>query len=126
MAGFYRPARTVESTIEKVLTLTTSSRLQVEAGGKLAFKGMTWSPPAAGLYQQDGGSQRLAFVTDGAGVTYAATDGPAYELIPWWETPPANVIVVLAFAVTALTAVLGLPSAAAVRRLRRRPSATPR
>ncbi|MFI9838883.1 serine hydrolase domain-containing protein [Nonomuraea sp. NPDC051941] len=126
VAGFYRPARTVESTIEKVLTLTTSSRLRVEAGGKLAFKGMTWSPLAAGLYQQDGGSQRLAFVTDGAGVTYAATDGPAYELIPWWETPPANVIVVLSFAVTALTAVLGLPLAAAVRRLRGRPSETPR
>ncbi|WP_431930217.1 serine hydrolase domain-containing protein [Nonomuraea jabiensis] len=126
VAGFYKPARTVESTIEKVLTLTNSSRLRIESGGKLAFKGITWSPLAPGLYQQDGGSQRLAFVTDGAGVTYAATDGPAYELIPWWETPPANVIVVLAFAVTALTAVLGLPLAAAARRLRKRPSTTPR
>ncbi|GAA3626306.1 serine hydrolase [Nonomuraea rosea] len=126
VAGFYKPARTVESTVEKVLTLTNSSRLRIEDGGKLAFNGMTWSRLAPGLYQQDGGSQRLAFVTNGAGVTYAATDGPAYELIPWWDTPPANVIVVLAFAVTALTAVLGLPSAAAVRRLRKRPSRTPR
>ncbi|MET7331080.1 serine hydrolase domain-containing protein [Nonomuraea sp. NPDC005650] len=126
VAGFYKPARTVESTIEKVLTLTNSFRLRVEDDGKLAFKGMTWSPLAPGLYQQDGGSQRLAFVTSGAGVTYAATDGPAYELIPWWDTPPANVIVVLAFAVTALTAVLGLPLTAAVRRLRNRPSRTSR
>jgi CubicO group peptidase (beta-lactamase class C family) len=126
VAGFYKPARTVESTVEKVLTLTNSSRLRVEDDGKLAFNGMTWSRLAPGLYQQDGGSQRLAFVTNAAGVTYAATDGPAYELIPWWETPPANVSVVLAFAVTALTAVLGLPSAAAVRRLRKRPSRVPR
>ncbi|MGS2646711.1 serine hydrolase [Streptosporangium sp. LJ11] len=126
VAGFYKPARTVESTIEKVLTLTGSSRLRVEDGGKLAFKGMTWSPLAPGLYQQDGGSQRLAFVTNGAGVTYAATDGPAYELIPWWDTPPANLIVVLVFVVTALTAVLGLPSAAVLRRLRRRPAQTSR
>ncbi|MFI6734927.1 serine hydrolase domain-containing protein [Nonomuraea sp. NPDC050451] len=126
VAGFYKPARTVESTIEKVLTLTSSSRLRIEVGGKLAFKGMTWSPLAPGLYQQDGGSQRLAFVTNGAGVTYAATDGPAYELLPWWDTPPANLVVVLVFAVTALTAVLGLPSAAALRRLRKRPSQAPR
>ncbi|GAA3017347.1 serine hydrolase domain-containing protein [Streptosporangium longisporum] len=126
VAGFYRPARTVESTIEKVLTLTGSSRLRITDGGRLAFKGMTWSPLAPGLYQQDGGSQRLAFVTNDAGVTYAATDGPAYELIPWWETPPANLVVVLVFAVTALTAVLGLPSAAALRRLRGRPAAAPR
>jgi hypothetical protein len=70
--------------------------------------------------------ERLAFVTDAAGVTYAATDGPAYELLPWWDTPPANLIVVVVFAVTALTAVLGLPPAAALRRLRNRPARTPR
>ncbi|GAA5065240.1 CubicO group peptidase (beta-lactamase class C family) [Thermocatellispora tengchongensis] len=125
VAGFYKPTRSVESTIEKVLTLTGSSRLRIEDGGKLAFLGKTWSPLAPGLYQQDGGWQRLAFVTDGA-ATYAATDGPAYELIPWWDTPPANLVVVLTFAVTALTAVLGLPLTAAIRRLRRRPSRTSR
>ncbi|MFI6510446.1 serine hydrolase domain-containing protein [Streptosporangium sp. NPDC050855] len=126
VAGFYKPARTVESTIEKVLTLTGSFRLRVTDDGRLAFKGMTWSPLAPGLYEQDGGSQRLAFVTNSAGVTYAATDGPTYELIPWWETPPVNLVVVSVFAVTALTAVLGLPSAAALRRLRGRPAPAPR
>ncbi|MEV4176845.1 serine hydrolase domain-containing protein [Nonomuraea sp. NPDC049709] len=126
VAGFYKPARTVESTIERVLTLTNSSRLRVEDGGRIAFKGATWRPLGPGLYQQDGGSQRLAFVTNGSGVTYAATDGPAYELIPWWDTPLVNLAVVLLFAVTALTAVLGLPLAAGVRRLRKRPSRTPR
>ncbi|SEG17157.1 CubicO group peptidase, beta-lactamase class C family [Nonomuraea solani] len=117
VAGFYRPARTTESTIEKVLALTNSSRLRIEADGRLAFKGTTWRPLAPGLYQQDGGSQRLAFVTNGT--TYAVTDGPAYELVPWWETPPANLVVISVFAVTALTAVLGLP-AAALRRERRK------
>ncbi|MEW9552968.1 serine hydrolase domain-containing protein [Nonomuraea sp. NPDC050783] len=121
VAGFYKPARSAETTIEKVLALTGSTRLRIDGGGRLAFNGATWSPLAPGLYQQDGGSQRLAFVTDGAGGTYAATDGPAYELLPWWDTPPVSLVAVLAFAVTALTAVLGLPAAAALRRLRGRP-----
>ncbi|MEU4222793.1 serine hydrolase domain-containing protein [Nonomuraea sp. NPDC026600] len=126
VAGFYEPTRSTESTIERLLTLTTSARLRVEGGGKLAFKNQTWTPLAPGLYQQDGGSQRLAFVTGESGVTYAVTDGPAYELIPWPDTVPVNLVVLLLFAVTALTAVLGLPVAAAARRLSRRPSDTPR
>lgn len=126
VAGFYKPARLVESTIEKVLTLTNSAQLRIGGDGKLAFQGKTWSPLAPGLYQQDGGRQRLAFVTNGAGVVYATTDGPAYELLPWWDTPPPTLIAVALSVGTALTAVLGLPSAAALRRLRRRPSRTPR
>ncbi|MGC5015307.1 serine hydrolase domain-containing protein [Streptosporangium sp. DT93] len=120
--GFYKPTRSAESSIEKVVALTGSTRLRVE-GGKLVFGGSTWSPIGPGLYQQDGGTRRLAPVTGGSGVAYVATDGPAYRRVPWWDTPPVNVVVVALFAVTALTAVLGLPVAAAVRGVRRRPVA---
>ncbi|KAA9376391.1 serine hydrolase [Microbispora cellulosiformans] len=118
--GFYKLTRSAESSIEKVVALTSSTRLRVE-GGKLAFRGSTWSPLGPGLYQQDGGTQRLALVTGGSGAAYVATDGPAYQRVPWWDTPPVNVVIVLLFAVTALTAVLGLPVAAVVGRARKRP-----
>ncbi|MGW5262589.1 serine hydrolase domain-containing protein [Microbispora sp. NPDC004025] len=118
--GFYKLTRSAESSIEKVVALTGSTRLRVE-GGKLTFRGSTWSPLGPGLYQQDGGTQRLALVTGGSGVAYVATDGPAYQRVSWWDTPPVNVVIVLLFAVTALTAVLGLPVAAAVRRAKKRP-----
>ncbi|RGA04084.1 class A beta-lactamase-related serine hydrolase [Microbispora triticiradicis] len=118
--GFYKLTRSAESSIEKVVALTGSTRLRVE-GGKLTFRGSTWSPLRPGLYQQDGGTQRLALVTGASGVAYVATDGPAYQRVPWWDTPPVNVAIVLLFAVTALTAVLGLPVAAVVRRAKKRP-----
>ncbi|GGO14198.1 FmtA-like protein [Microbispora rosea subsp. aerata] len=118
--GFYKLTRSAESSIEKVVALTDSTPLRVE-GGKLVFRGSTWSPLGPGLYQQDGGTQRLAPVTGGSGAAYVATDGPAYQRVPWWDTPPVNAVVVLLFAVTALTAVLGLPVAAVIRRVRRRP-----
>ncbi|GII81559.1 FmtA-like protein [Sphaerisporangium rufum] len=118
--GFYKPTRSAESSIERVVALTGSTRLRV-AGGKLGFGGSTWSPLGPGLYQQDGGTRRLALVTGGSGVAYVATDGPAYQRVPWWDTPPVNVVIILLFAVTALTAVLGLPVAAVVHRAKKRP-----
>jgi hypothetical protein len=120
--GFYKLTRSAESSIEKVVALTSSIPLRVE-GGKLTFRGSTWSPLGPGLYQQNGGTQRLALVTGGSGVAYVATDGPTYQRVPWWDTPPVNAVIILLFAVTALTAVLGLPMAAMVRRKRPVPRA---
>ena len=119
--GFYKLTRSAESSIERVVALTSATRLRVD-GEKLVFRGSTWSPLAPGLYQQDGGTQRLALVTGEDGTAYAATDGPAYQRVPWWDTPPLNIMIVLLFAATALTAVLGLPAAAAIRRARNRPA----
>src|SRR4051794_966863 len=124
--GFYQPARHTTSTIEKLLTLTTSARLRVEADGTLAFAGKAWSPIGAGLYQQDGGSQRLVFVTGSDGAGYVVTDGPSYQRVPGPQTIPVNLVVLAAFAVLALSAVLGLPLASGVRRLRRRAPTAPR
>jgi CubicO group peptidase (beta-lactamase class C family) len=123
--GFYVPARHNESTVEKLLVLTTSLRLRVEDDGKLAFKGATWTGLAPGLYQQDNGSQRLAFVRGEGGVTYAATDGATYERVPWPDNLMVNLAILLLFAVPALTALLALPLVAAIRWLRRRPTAAP-
>ncbi len=118
--GFYRPARNSESTVEKLLILTTSSRLRATGGGKLAFRGGTWTPLAPGLYQQDGASQRLTFVS-GKG-TYAVTDGSAFERVPPPDSITVNLGVLLVFGLTAVTAILGVPLVAAARRIRSRPS----
>jgi len=124
--GFYQPARHNTSTIEKLLTLTTSLRLSVRPDGRLSFAGSTWTPVGAGLYRQDGGVRRLVSVTGSDGARYAVTDGPAYQRVPWPQTIPVTLAVLAAFAVLAVSAVLGLPVAAGVRRLRRRPPAPAR
>ncbi|MBO3745273.1 beta-lactamase family protein [Streptosporangiaceae bacterium NEAU-GS5] len=123
--GFYRPTHSAETNIEKLLTLTNSGRLRVD-GGKVAFAGKTWAPLGPGLYQQEGGMQRLAIVNGKSGGDYAVTDVSAYERIGFLDTPQVNLLLIAAFAIVALTFALGLPLAAVVRRLRRRPSAAPR
>jgi len=124
--GFYQPARHNASTIEKVLTLTTSLRLSVGPDGGISFAGKTWTPIGKGVYQQAGGSQRLVFVSGSDGARYAVTDGPTYQLVPWPATIPVNLALLAAFAVLALSAVLGLPLTAGVRRLRHRTPAMAR
>jgi len=124
--GFYQPARHNASTIEKVLTLTTSLRLSVRPDGGVSFAGRTWPRTGEGLYRQLGGSRRLVFVTGSDGARYAVTDGPAYQLVPWPATIPVNLALLAAFAVLAVSAVLGLPLTAGVRRLRHRTPAVPR
>jgi CubicO group peptidase (beta-lactamase class C family) len=124
--GFYRPTRSNKSTIEKLVTLTSSARLRVADDGALRFKNKRWTPVAPGLYQEDGGAQRLTVVKTAAGDTYVATDGPAYERIPWWDTILFNIAVALLFVATALTAIVGMPLIALVRRLRRRSPDMPR
>jgi CubicO group peptidase (beta-lactamase class C family) len=125
-AGFYKLARTAESTVEKLLTLTTSLRMSVDGSGKPSFKGKKWTQVAPGLYQEDGGSQRMAFVKTATGATYLVTDGSSYQRVPWWDSLPVNLIVVVLFILIALTTALGMPLAAAIRRLRKRPSNAPR
>jgi CubicO group peptidase (beta-lactamase class C family) len=124
--GFYKPTRSTQSTVEKLLILTSSARLRVNGDGTLAFQGKTWARLAPGLYQQDGGSRRLAFVRAATGTTYLSTDNSAYERVSWPDTLIFNLAVVLLFVVVALTAVLAIPLFAVVRRLRRRTARTPR
>jgi CubicO group peptidase (beta-lactamase class C family) len=126
LSGFYQQARRSTSTIEKLLTLTGQARLRFTDDGKLVFSGKTWVPIGPKLYQQAGGTERAAFVTPEGARPFLATDGPAYERVPRLETVTFNLVVLLVFVLLALTAVIGLPLAVAVRRLRKRPSSAPR
>jgi CubicO group peptidase (beta-lactamase class C family) len=118
-AGFYKPTRHNESTVEKLLVLLGPARLRVDGEGTVHFKGGRWRPQGDGLYQRDDGSDHLVFRAGAGGRVYVATDGPAYELMPRGETLPVNLAVLLGFTVVAVTA-LAVPVAALWRRLRRR------
>ncbi|WP_327003299.1 beta-lactamase family protein [Dactylosporangium sp. NBC_01737] len=107
-AGFYQPARHAESTVEKLTTLLGSLRLRVDAGGAVHFKGRTWLRQPDGTFTAEDGRDHLVFLTGSGGRRYAATDGPAYELLDRAETLPFNLLVLLAFTVVALTALANL------------------
>lgn len=122
-AGFYVPARHNESTVEKLNTLLGPTRLTVGGDGVVHFKGKDWTSAGDGVYRPADGGDRLVFLDGADGRRYVATDGPAYQLLSPAETLPVNLVVLLVFAVLALTAP-AIPLAALVRRLRHRPVAT--
>jgi CubicO group peptidase (beta-lactamase class C family) len=124
-AGFYVPARHNESTVEKLNTLLGPSRLTVGHDGVVHFDGKDWTEHGDGVYELADGSDRLVFLDGADGRRYVATDGPTFQLLSPTETVPVNLVVLLVFAVPALTA-LAVPVAALVRKLRRRPVTTSR
>ncbi|MDG6103232.1 beta-lactamase family protein [Dactylosporangium aurantiacum] len=107
-AGFYQPARHAESTVEKLTTLLGSLRLSVDAAGAVHLKGRTWLPQPDGTFTAEDGRDHLVFLTGSGGRRYAATDGPTYELLDRTETLPFNLLVLLGFALVALSAVANL------------------
>jgi CubicO group peptidase (beta-lactamase class C family) len=103
-AGFYEPARHNESTVEHLLVLLGSARLTVGGDGTVHFKGADWTPRDDGLYHKVGGTDRLSFRRGTRGERYVVTDGPSYQLLDRTETLPFNLVLLLAFAVAALSA----------------------
>jgi hypothetical protein len=118
-AGFYEPTRHNESTVEKLTSLLGPSRLTVGADGTVHFNGKDWTPQGDGLYGLADDTDHLVFVEGTDGRRYVATDRTAFELMTRTETLPFNLIVLLVFAVPALTA-LAVPIAGLLRRLTRR------
>jgi hypothetical protein len=75
------------------------------------------------VYQELDGTDQLAFVRSEDGrTTYLATDASAFERVAWYEAIPFNLVVLAAFAIPALTAVIGWPASSLVRRLRGTPA----
>ncbi len=121
LAGFYKPARSTMSTVEKVTTLVDSARLAVLDDGSLQFAGKKWTSIGPLLYGSVEGTDRLAFLPNAQGsLTYAAISRRGYEKLPLYETIQFNLGVLGAIMVLILTALLGWPIAWLIRR--RRPS----
>ena len=123
-AGFYKLTRHNESTMEKLLVLLGPARLTLDPDVTVHFRGKTWAAQGDGLYAEVGGTDRLVFRTGTDGRRYVATNGPSFQLMDSSETLPVNLVVLLVFAVPALTA-LAVPLVALWRRIRRRPTSTP-
>jgi hypothetical protein len=121
-AGFYKPTRHNESDVEKLVTLLGPLRLRVDDDGTIRFKGKEWSPQGEGIYAATDGSDHLVFLASPEGQTYAATDGPTYQLMPASESLTVNLAVLALIAVVALSA-LAVPLAR-LRRRRPRPATT--
>jgi CubicO group peptidase (beta-lactamase class C family) len=119
-AGFYAPTRRNESTVERLLTLLGPARLRIGTDGIVHFRGRQWAPQDDGLYRERHGAERLSFRAGGDGRRYVVSDGPTYQLLGRTESPLVNLVLVLAFAVTALSA-LAVP-VAGIRRGRAAPS----
>lgn len=124
-AGFYEPARHNESGLEKLLVLLGSARLGVDPDGTVHFRNRTWTAKGDGLYEAADGSDRLVFLTDAGGQRYLATNGPMFRLLPSDQTLPVNLVVLLLFAIPAITGP-AVPLVALGRRIRRRPTTTPK
>lgn len=118
VAGFYKPMRHNVSTMEKVLTLLGPYRLTIASNGDVHFRGRDYIPGANGLYTATDGADHLVFLASSAGTHVVGTDGPALELMPLWESPIFNLVVLAVFALIALTA----PIAFFRRRSRPRPA----
>lgn len=140
MAGTYRSSRTFKTTLAKVMTLTGGAyadiRLVAEPDGTVSSTGLgeeplRWVPLAPDLLRlADGRQDSYGDLVFGADDTGALTrlyvqNNPyrAYERIPWHETGEAFMGVLGASGLVFLSAVLGWPLRALLRR--RRVAASP-
>jgi CubicO group peptidase (beta-lactamase class C family) len=119
-AGFYEPTRHNESTVEKLTNLLGPARLTVASDGTLHFGGKEWHRQGDGFYVRADGKDHLVSFVGTDGTRYIATDATAFQLMHDSETLPVNLVVLLVFAIPALSALL-LPVVALIRRLRHRP-----
>jgi len=122
-AGFYQPTRHNQSTVEKIVTLLGPYRLAVDPDGTVRFKGKTWTTNGDGLYRSADGGDHLVFLRGADGRQYVATDGPAYQLMSASDTITVNIVIVLGFALIAISALVVLVTGL-VRRALRRPRST--
>jgi hypothetical protein len=122
-AGFYKPARHNESTVEKMVTLLGPLRMAVAADGTAHFGGHDWKRQPDGLYVRDDGLDHFVPLTGPGGTPYLSTDATTFVLMSADQTPMVNLLVLLVVAVCALS-VVALPVAALWRRWRKRPRPT--
>jgi CubicO group peptidase (beta-lactamase class C family) len=110
-SGLYRWTRTVRQTPDRLFTpyWLVQYRVRVLESGELEltnplglFRTSRWEPVADGLFQEVDGSRLLSFREDAGRITHLLLEGPvpmAFERIPWWESIPVQVGMLLSFLV---------------------------
>ncbi|MFF3665929.1 serine hydrolase domain-containing protein [Microtetraspora malaysiensis] len=126
-AGSYRSARTSRSSLMKASTLFVVPTVTANPDGTLTTTGLSpdpdrwtqhWIQIAPGLFRERDGQARISFPGDGTLVS-SALPSEVYEEVPWYDAPTLNLPLFVTGALALLLATLGLPLAAAVRRIRK-------
>lgn len=123
--GFYRPTRSSESTVSKLLTLVGSTRATLADDGSLHFSGRDWYPIATGVYEDLSTSDRLAVVAGDDTEVFLATDWAAYQRLPLSDTLPFNLVVLAVFGLVAIATTMATVVGWAIQRARSRRLDTP-
>jgi hypothetical protein len=130
-AGTYRSTRMNESDYSHLfLSIGSDVTVAVAEDGTVTTTGLsydpdveeqTWEPQGDGLYQEAGGTRRIAFGTDDSGTTMLHTGDGSYERTAWIEQ--TNVLLTAAAAgLLLLASLLAWPIGNLIRRLRGRPA----
>ncbi|WP_106396695.1 serine hydrolase domain-containing protein [Actinocorallia populi] len=125
-AGSYRSTRTSRTSLMRASTLFALPTVEAGPGGTLTTTGLSpdpdrqtqhWIQVSPGLFQERDGRARISFPGDGVLVS-SALPGEVYEKTPWYDAPTLNLPLFATGALALLLTALGLPVAAAVRRVR--------
>jgi CubicO group peptidase (beta-lactamase class C family) len=115
--GWYKLARSSVTTIEKLVTLTSSSRMIVLDDDTLKFDGRKWVAVEPLLYREVDGKDLMAFLPNEQGqITYATIGRRAYEKIPWYETIRLNLALLGSCIALLLSALIGWPISLIIQR----------
>ncbi|MFJ9693690.1 serine hydrolase domain-containing protein [Kitasatospora sp. NPDC101183] len=131
--GDYRSTRTSQSTLTRAAALMGSLHVTAD-GGELTVSGPLsrdpqvtethWRQVEPGLFQEVGGTARIAFRTDASGkvVSLLSDADPtvAYEPLAWYQAPGLHQVLMLVSVSVLALSLIGRSVAAAVRLLRRR------
>ncbi|WP_433342160.1 serine hydrolase domain-containing protein [Streptomyces sp. CA-253872] len=132
-AGTYRSTRTSSHELTRLTALTGAVTVRAGAGATLVTSGpltrdpdageLRWVQLSPGLFQEEGGQDRIAF-RDGR--LLVATDASvAYERLSWYASPALHTWALVAALAVLVLAVLALPVGALVRGVRGRSAGRP-
>ncbi|MGW4650184.1 serine hydrolase domain-containing protein [Kitasatospora sp. NPDC004289] len=130
-SGSYRSSRTSRSSLMKAATLFAVPTVEAQPDGTLTTTGLSpdparptqhWIPVGPGLYRERDGEARISFPGDGVLVS-SEFPSEVYEKLPWYDSPTLDAPLFGAGAAALVAAAVGIPVAAAIRRVRRRPAA---
>jgi CubicO group peptidase (beta-lactamase class C family) len=119
-AGTYAFNRYGHRGIERLVSLTNRIEVRVDSGGTLSFRGNRFAAIAPGLFQRMDGRSFVAFdPAAGGSVRHMFTGGGiarVYERVPWYETAPAQAILLGGCILIFLAMLVSAPVAALLRR----------
>ncbi|OIV38153.1 hypothetical protein BIV57_07170 [Mangrovactinospora gilvigrisea] len=138
-AGTYRPARVSRHSLMKVEALVGSVTVRRDGGGGdgggdgggLVTDGLSldpehtvqhWVPLGEGMFQERGGTARIAFPGTGGVLVSSVMPSTAYQKVTWSQSPALHMALLAGGGGVLALGAVAYPVTALVRRVRRRPA----